>query len=228
MVERTFYSEAPSTSGEDQEALEANISLNHDYETPGVRRLREAGSAQKKYPDAFRKGPGDNKFKDLLKVSIGNLDQAYSILDPEDHLRFFIDFDIWRTGLYLVLPIIYGGIHLTAWGFDFSISVERIVWRVCCIDIMATLICFPLLMFFFFSCVEGVKRLISSLPGETKVVCDLLDNVVKVFMGLLFYVTMFSYALSRVFIVVESFISLRHVPIGVYASPAWIQMLPHL
>ena len=36
------------------------------------------------------------------------------------------------------------------------------------------------------------------------------------------------YTLARVFIVVESFISLRHVPIGVYSGVTWAQYIPHL
>ena len=37
------------------------------------------------------------------------------------------------------------------------------------------------------------------------------------------------YAFSRVFIVVESFISLRHVPIGVYEGGlGWSKYIPHL
>ena len=36
------------------------------------------------------------------------------------------------------------------------------------------------------------------------------------------------YALSRIYIVVESFISLRHVPIGVYAAIPWVQDIPHI
>lgn len=36
------------------------------------------------------------------------------------------------------------------------------------------------------------------------------------------------YTLARVFIVVESFISLRHVPTGVYSGVTWAQYIPHL
>jgi hypothetical protein len=97
---------------------------------------------------------------------------------------------------------------------------------------MATLVCYSPLMIFVFGCVKGAKFLISFLPEGPKFGCNFLINVVEKiaigFMGLLFYVAIFSYALSRFFIVVESFISLRHVPIGVYATPAWIQTLPHL
>ena len=35
------------------------------------------------------------------------------------------------------------------------------------------------------------------------------------------------YSGARLYIVVESFISLRKVPIGVYYTPSWLQMIPH-
>lgn len=36
------------------------------------------------------------------------------------------------------------------------------------------------------------------------------------------------YIVARVYIVLESFLSLRSVPLGVFLSPAWLQMFPHL
>ncbi|KAI4268094.1 MAG: hypothetical protein LQ337_008046 [Flavoplaca oasis] len=36
------------------------------------------------------------------------------------------------------------------------------------------------------------------------------------------------YIFSRIYIIVESFISLRHVPIGVYAEVGWSKYIPHL
>jgi hypothetical protein len=38
----------------------------------------------------------------------------------------------------------------------------------------------------------------------------------------------FFYGLSRVYIVVEAFISLRHVLIGVYSAVPWTQSIPHI
>lgn len=35
------------------------------------------------------------------------------------------------------------------------------------------------------------------------------------------------YIFSRVFIIVESFISLRHVPVGVYTNVGWSKYIPH-
>ncbi|KAL8720174.1 MAG: hypothetical protein Q9181_007952 [Wetmoreana brouardii] len=46
----------------------------------------------------------------------------------------------------------------------------------------------------------------------------------------LFYLAvliMASYVFARVFIIVESFISLRHVPVGVYSDVGWSKYIPH-
>lgn len=34
--------------------------------------------------------------------------------------------------------------------------------------------------------------------------------------------------LARVYLVVEAFVSLREVPVAVYATPEWTDLLPHL
>lgn len=33
---------------------------------------------------------------------------------------------------------------------------------------------------------------------------------------------------SRLYLVTESFLSLRHVPIGAYAAVPWVQNIPHV
>ena len=36
------------------------------------------------------------------------------------------------------------------------------------------------------------------------------------------------FVLARVYLVVEAFVSLREVPVAVYATPEWTDLLPHL
>lgn len=36
------------------------------------------------------------------------------------------------------------------------------------------------------------------------------------------------YTASRLYLVTESFLSLRHVPIGAYAAVPWVQTIPHI
>lgn len=50
---------------------------------------------------------------------------------------------------------------------------------------------------------------------------------VPVYLGVIFAFCIL-YPFGRVFIVVESFISLRHVPVGVYEGVGWAQYIPHL
>jgi hypothetical protein len=94
--------------------LESTIGVILGSNSLDVKRLEKAAIAQRTHPTALPKYLGVNESNYPLKVSMGNLDQAYSIWDPKDHLRFFYDFDMWRTGLYLFLPVVYGGVHLTA------------------------------------------------------------------------------------------------------------------
>ena len=42
------------------------------------------------------------------------------------------------------------------------------------------------------------------------------------------HVIFIGYGLSRGFLVIDSFISLRALPIGAYWTPSWLQMIPHI
>lgn len=100
-------------------------------------------------------------------------------------------------------PVVYGGVHLSAWNFEFPTKTERLLWKIACFDIMATV---PLLL----------------------LSCVIWTLLCKSFAKFLLYPCLLFYALSRFYLVVESFVSLRSVPIGVYWTPSWLQMLPHI
>ena len=42
------------------------------------------------------------------------------------------------------------------------------------------------------------------------------------------YAVLVVFALARVYLVVEAFISLRSAPVGLYDTPEWTDFLPHL
>ena len=113
------------------------------------------------------------------------------------------------AALLFILPIIYGGIHLTARNFDFASKTELLLWKIACLDIMATFI-------FLYS------------PGWLRAMGFLKSTVFKAAFYLIGWALGFVYALSRVYLVVESFISLRYVPIGVFAAIPWVQDIPHI
>ena len=104
-----------------------------------------------------------------------------------------------------ILPLIYGGVHLSAWNHLFPTSIEHVLWRVSGIGIIAA---FPL--YILISCFQ------------------LVDTGVTVLIRPLILLEFAFYFCRRVFLVVEAFASLRRVPLGVYAAVPWVQSIPHV
>ena len=136
--------------------------------------------------------------------------------------------DKWELALLaLTLPIVYGGIHLSVWNFEFPTAAERLIWRIASIGIATTL---PVLLFTGFCLALLLHlRFIRGLAGAVtrrhyNYWWEPGDKIFLYVIG----VFMFWYSLARVYIVVEAFFSLRRVPIGVYWTPAWLQMIPHV
>ncbi|KAK3900069.1 hypothetical protein C8A05DRAFT_36304 [Staphylotrichum tortipilum] len=89
--------------------------------------------------------------------------------------------------LFLLLSLAYGGVHLSAWNFEFPTATESLLWKIS-----------------------------GDLPVLTGIFRAIDKAIVLVFV------------VCRLYIVVEAFVSLRSVPIGVYWTPSWIQMIPHV
>ena len=164
------------------------------------------------YPDLlYEKIRGAGLRLDSLSVHVSDLPGDSSLALDSDIWVDMIEF-VYETKILLILlvalPLIYGGIHLTTWNFHFASQTEHLLWKIACIDIMGTI---PLSV----ACV-GCMLLIKRLSRAAKV------------SWVIFTPLFVFYALSRIYILVESFISLRHVPIGVYAAIPWVQDIPHI
>ena len=129
-----------------------------------------------------------------------------------------------------LLASLYGGIHLALWNHDFPTSVESLLWRISA----ATLTSAPILLLFLFPGAVltfvleiGLEKI---FPRFSKGIWDSWGEWVAICMFLVAgAAAMLLYIFARVFIVVESFISLRHVPIGVYEGGlGWSKYIPHL
>ena len=125
--------------------------------------------------------------------------------------------------LLVALPLIYGGIHLTTWNFHFASQTEHLLWKIACIDIMGTI---PLGVTFF-ACTSRISDIVLS-KQRSRGKRFAVRQASRYINWVLFTPMSIFYALSRIYIVVESFISLRHVPIGVYAAIPWVQDIPHI
>ncbi|KAK4224112.1 hypothetical protein QBC38DRAFT_26630 [Podospora fimiseda] len=123
--------------------------------------------------------------------------------------------------LALVLPIIYGGIHLSAWNFEFPTTWEGQMWRISCMVIVFT----PLAVFTITRATLGTADLD---VWENSPYMMVFAWILTRFLTLLLLLSQLFVLVVRVFIVFEAFYSLRSVPIGVYWTPSWIQMIPHI
>jgi len=117
------------------------------------------------------------------------------------------------------LPVAYGGVHLSAWTFQFPTETELLLWKIACFDIMITI---PTLLTF--TLIYGFTY--EWVPHDWLSFCNF--HIINIPLNVVAGVCLLMYALSRSYLVVESFVSLRSVPIGVYWTPPWIQMLPHI
>lgn len=94
--------------------------------------------------------------------------------------------------------------------------MESVLWKVTCI--FTATAAYSLLLVAMV--IYGITRLVRIGDADEVVELITFDIVGRaVLYGLIF---------CRIYIVVEAFVSLRAVPIGVYLTPAWIQMIPHV
>jgi hypothetical protein len=102
----------------------------------------------------------------------------------------------------MVLSALYGAVHMLAWKIGFPTELEQVLWRVFCILAIAG---------------SPVAYLMTDDAAHTG---SSQGTFAAVIMSLVFIA-------SRVLITVESFISIRKVPAGAYATVDWTQAIPH-
>jgi hypothetical protein len=118
----------------------------------------------------------------------------------------------------------YGGLHLTAWTCQFPSYVETILWRAASITILATgpsVIAFVL-------CAGSIDKWLQlrlAHPGEP---LGSVMTITRYVEQTLFLLWGLWYTLCRVFIVVECFIMLAHLPESTLEIPTWARYIPHI
>ena len=139
------------------------------------------------------------------------LDDFYGTRTPLEFLGFL------HGGIHAplaVLSLIYGGIHASSWNGHFPSYVERLIWQIA-VCVVAGGGLFVLTIFW----VVSLLSRITSKRGAS-----LLQRAYVHTMFLL----LFPFAIARIFLVVESFISVRSLPVGAYNTTNWINLLPHI
>jgi hypothetical protein len=137
---------------------------------------------------------------------------------------------------------LYGGLHACAWKSHFPTPIERVLGCTSSVLVAASGSLSLILIIidrlpslgkksyieWWWKAVqgkgEGEEKLVRSCLTVEVIVAFilLLVLVVPLVVGILAYVP------ARMFLVVEAFISLRDLPIQVYQTPDWTQLIPHL
>jgi hypothetical protein len=221
-----------------------------------ARRAYERGTKNESSPRIFLEEatllltPGE-RFYDVAKFErrSGDVANLTKILDGLEELS-------WHFILALILvTAAYGGIHLAAWQFEFATVTEKWLWRSSCLYIasfagLAILVGVMTGKLYFgprwgYKNEESLLRWPHFVPThdhEQDVLHRIFRKWVKPTVYQMWLVQMgfiliracvlvlggLVYVFARIFLVIEFFISLRHVPIGLYAAVPWSNFIPHI
>ena len=116
-----------------------------------------------------------------------------------------------KVGMFFVMSVtgaVFGGIHCAGWFFTFPSSDEATLWRVCSAVLTSIAFFFPLLL-----------SLGAAASGRIQILTGVAIVIVLAFNA---------YVLSRLLLLVEAFISLRHLTPGMLALVKWTSFIPHI
>ena len=110
--------------------------------------------------------------------------------------------------IFPVVGAIFGGIHCVGWSFNFPSRDEAILWQVSSAVLTSIAFLLPLLMVVLFIILDADQLTRFGVP-------------VNAFFLLV-------YIVSRLLLLVEAFISLRHLTPGMLALVKWTSFIPHI
>ncbi|KAI9891057.1 MAG: hypothetical protein M1814_003408 [Vezdaea aestivalis] len=115
----------------------------------------------------------------------------------------------------------YGAIHAAGWNDYFPTTTEKWLWRA-----SAVYLAFSGLIWL------QINALGSLFPKFNafwdKIMAARAGLLVNLLIGILCTICGLAYGFARIYLVVESFISLRQLPISAFETPEWTALIPHL
>lgn len=145
-------------------------------------------------------------------------------------------YEIWFG--FAIAGLLYGGLHMLAWNAPFGSRVEMVFWRVAAASVTgAPVVMVPLAMLFDKRALgQGGAELMQLVQGrkggrgEGGVLYWGRMGAVVVCAPVLFAgpVLCLSYVVGRVYLVVECFKNVAHLPKAVFQDVSWPAYLPHI
>ena len=118
----------------------------------------------------------------------------------------------WELVIACLGSAIYAGVHLTVQKGHFPSNLERILWKASAFPIVGL----PFMYFaiFFWAKLHEKERI--GVRGWGWLIFYWLKEILLV-----------CWVLARAYLVVESFASLRSLPVGSYDTVSWVSLIPH-
>ena len=113
------------------------------------------------------------------------------------------------TAIVICMPVVgvvFGGIHCVGWFFDFPSSAEAMLWRVSSVVLTGIAFLIPIIALFM----------------------AILSDFQEYFAVAVTAIIILVYVVSRLLLIVEAFISLRHLTPGMLALVKWTSFIPHI
>ena len=146
-----------------------------------------------------------------LNSFVGSDSESSDIGDMKVHTFYSISDHRVGLRLILVIPVVgavFGGIHCAGWFFNFPSNDEAILWRVCSAILTGIAFLSPL-----YTILLASLTRFKSLRWPITIIAVL---------------TLLSYIVSRLLLLVEAVISLRHLTPGMLALVKWTSFIPHI
>ena len=121
-----------------------------------------------------------------------------------------------QAAIFICMPIVgsvFGGIHCAGWFFNFPSSSEAMLWRVSSAVLTGMAFLFPIFLMFF-----GILG--SIFINSTRLPEQYIVTVYSIIILI--------YVVSRLILLVEAFISLRHLTPGMLALVNWTSFILHI
>jgi hypothetical protein len=129
----------------------------------------------------------------------------------------------------ILLSVLYGGAHLSAWKSHFPTLVEKWMWRASGISLVSVPVTFELFM----QCSSGqsdILTLVNKCLARSRRSEKMLSRVLLVFSilpAIAMTLVLAVYPGARLYFLAESFAALRAPPIGTYKTIEWTDFIPH-
>lgn len=209
------------------QSLPCGLGLEHDSKIwlrlsdKDVQRWTQAAEALRQEPDKYKPGQSLKLHRDQLQKRSRNFqDRPFNVKEVQEVLLGTMGDDPLFWLMLIALPMVYGSVHLTAWNFDFPSRVEQIMWRVACIIIAGGIPGSCMAFGIIINILMAVGYCISRKDSIEKLI-DKVGVWWLVLLGPLYFG-------ARLFVIVESFISIRRLPLGVFVTVHWANYIPHL